>query len=74
MVQNSGVSKSGFVVKGQVSEGVAHLNLPLPGTPGLDLWGNRQAPVVQHHPFLNSRKRLGPIRASVSRERRTRVT
>jgi hypothetical protein len=30
---------------------VAHLNLPLPGTPVFDLWGNRQAPVVQHHPF-----------------------
>jgi hypothetical protein len=36
-----------------VKEGVAHLNLPLPGTPVLDLWGNHQAPVVQHHPFLS---------------------
>ena len=38
-------------VKGAVSEGVAHLNLPLPGTSVLDLWGNHQAPVVQHRPF-----------------------
>jgi hypothetical protein len=36
-----------------VKEGVAHLNLPLPGTPVFDLWGNHQAPVVQHHPFLS---------------------
>src|SRR5581483_9699252 len=41
---------------GSAKEGVAHLNLPLPGTPVPDLWGNRRAPVVQLHPFLKSRK------------------
>jgi hypothetical protein len=49
-----------FRVKGGVSEGVAHSTSLSRETPVFDLWGNHQAPVVQHHPFSPLPQRTRP--------------